>query len=139
MHGVRASGHSSTNEEADCGDIGDMEGIKKAEKKRTRYGSRRPQTEAEIGTDAKHASKKKKRTVKGGTGVALGSHQPGDGDAGEIEQEDHNDWICGVCCLSEAFDGSDLMLCDGPCLRSFHIGCLEKSKDLVSFTARQIN
>ena len=31
----------------------------------------------------------------------------------------------------EALDDSDLVLCDGPCLRSFHIGCLQ-AKQLSS-------
>lgn len=37
---------------------------------------------------------------------------------------DRNEWICAICDQLEAFDDSDLILCDGPCLRSFHIGCL---------------
>lgn len=37
---------------------------------------------------------------------------------------DRNEWICAVCDQLEAFDDSNLILCDGPCLRSFHIGCL---------------
>ena len=45
---------------------------------------------------------------------------------------DNNDWICSYCNLSESFDGSDLVLCDGPCLRSFHMGCLDQRPDLVS-------
>lgn len=44
---------------------------------------------------------------------------------------DNNDWICSYCNLSESFDGSDLVLCDGPCLRSFHMGCLDQRPDLV--------
>jgi hypothetical protein len=107
------------------------------DKKRTRYSSRRPQKDDNIDTDAKSSSTKTKKKIKGAKGAAPGHQQKqqqqgGDEDGSTEEQEDHNDWICGVCCLSEAFDGSDLMLCDGPCLRSFHIGCLEKSKDLVN-------
>ncbi len=45
----------------------------------------------------------------------------------KAEMADKNDWICGVCKLLEAADGSDLLLCDGVCKRSFHAGCL-KSK-----------
>jgi hypothetical protein len=30
--------------------------------------------------------------------------------------------------MMEANDGTDLLLCDGPCLRSFHLGCLEKAE-----------
>lgn len=37
---------------------------------------------------------------------------------------DRNEWICAICDQLEAFDDSNLILCDGPCLRSFHIGCL---------------
>ncbi len=42
-------------------------------------------------------------------------------------ERDNNDWICGICNLMESVDNTALMLCDGPCLRSFHLGCL-KSK-----------
>ena len=42
-------------------------------------------------------------------------------------ERDNNDWVCGICNLMESVDSSALMLCDGPCLRSFHLGCL-KSK-----------
>jgi hypothetical protein len=49
-----------------------------------------------------------------------------------LDIPDNNDWICGHCGQSDAFDGSDLVLCDGPCLRSFHIGCLDQRPDLVS-------
>lgn len=45
--------------------------------------------------------------------------------------KDDNDWICSACYQSEAFDGSDLVLCDGPCLRSYHIGCLDQGPNLV--------
>ena len=41
------------------------------------------------------------------------------------EEEDDNDWICSVCSMYESEDGSDLLMCDGPCMRSFHKGCLE--------------
>lgn len=42
----------------------------------------------------------------------------------EKVEVDTNDWICGVCNLLEAADGTDLLLCDGACKRSFHSGCL---------------
>ena len=40
------------------------------------------------------------------------------------EGEDDNDWVCGECGMLEAPDGSPLALCDGPCMRSFHLTCL---------------
>lgn len=44
--------------------------------------------------------------------------------------EDKNDWLCGICNEFETLEGSDLILCDGPCHRSFHISCLnEKGKN----------
>lgn len=39
--------------------------------------------------------------------------------------EDHNDWACTVCNMIETMDNDILVLCDGPCLRSFHHGCLD--------------
>lgn len=38
--------------------------------------------------------------------------------------EDDNEWVCGVCKMLEAADGSALALCDGPCMQSFHTSCL---------------
>ena len=38
---------------------------------------------------------------------------------------DKNEWVCGKCGFLNAEDGSDLVLCDGPCLGSFHLGCLD--------------
>ena len=40
------------------------------------------------------------------------------------KDKDNNEWVCSICEFLEAPDDSDLLLCDGPCLRSFHIGCL---------------
>lgn len=37
---------------------------------------------------------------------------------------DRSEWICSLCGQLEARDGSVLLLCDGACLRSFHVGCL---------------
>ena len=49
----------------------------------------------------------------------------GIGGEDDIEEEtDINDWVCGICWKLEAKYGSKLLLCDGPCLRSFHIECL---------------
>ena len=45
---------------------------------------------------------------------------------------DNNDWICSLCNHSESHNGTDLVLCDGPCLRSFHVGCLDQMPDQVS-------
>eukprot|EP00606_Chrysophyceae_sp_TOSAG23-5_P001539 GSChrysophyteH2.ASY1.ANO1.819.1 assembled CDS len=39
--------------------------------------------------------------------------------------EDDNDWVCGICEMLEAEEGSELMLCDGPCMRSFHTKCID--------------
>ena len=44
---------------------------------------------------------------------------------GTANTPDHSEWFCGQCGLLESHDDSDLILCDGPCLRSFHIGCLD--------------
>lgn len=44
----------------------------------------------------------------------------------EPQQDDH-DWLCDICDLLESADGSDLVLCDGPCKKSFHRGCLLQS------------
>lgn len=41
---------------------------------------------------------------------------------------DYNEWVCGLCGLLDCNDGSLLILCDGPCKRSFHTGCLNLSK-----------
>lgn len=40
------------------------------------------------------------------------------------KNDDQNDWICKICDRFEAEDGTDLLLCDGPCKGSFHYGCL---------------
>ena len=37
---------------------------------------------------------------------------------------DDNEWVCALCSQLASADGSDLLLCDGECLRSFHTGCL---------------
>jgi hypothetical protein len=49
------------------------------------------------------------------------------------EEEDYEDsmrreWVCSVCSQLEAPDGSDLILCDGLCKRSFHLMCLNLSE-----------
>ena len=44
----------------------------------------------------------------------------------EIGTTDHNEFLCGKCGQIEAEDGSEFALCDGACLRSFHVGCLVK-------------
>jgi hypothetical protein len=48
------------------------------------------------------------------------------------EMVDQNDWICAICHEFEAFDGSNLICCDGPCLRAVHMGCLGISKENLS-------
>ena len=45
---------------------------------------------------------------------------------------DDNDWVCTVCGLSETFNEDDeLLLCDGPCLRSFHTSCIGSKRKLA--------
>ena len=44
---------------------------------------------------------------------------------------DNNEWICGHCGFLKSEDGTDLVLCDGPCLRSFHLGCLDAQSKKV--------
>ena len=46
----------------------------------------------------------------------------------ETDVEDNNDFLCSICEQLEADDHSDLILCDGPCLKSWHLGCMG-SKD----------
>ena len=41
--------------------------------------------------------------------------------------EDKNECLCGVCGFLEGY-GSELILCDGPCLKSFHINCIKDSR-----------
>ena len=48
------------------------------------------------------------------------------------DKADHNDFICATCNLFEASDHSDLILCDGPCLQSWHLGCMGVGKDKVN-------
>ena len=38
--------------------------------------------------------------------------------------EELADWVCAICRQMEAVDGSDLLLCEGGCRRSFHFYCL---------------
>ena len=44
---------------------------------------------------------------------------------------DHNDFLCATCNLFEADNHSDLILCDGPCLQSWHLGCMGVGRDSV--------
>jgi hypothetical protein len=53
-----------------------------------------------------------------------------DGDIGDAE--DHNDWLCTICMNFQAPDFSELLLCDGGCLRSFHLGCLGFKREELS-------
>jgi hypothetical protein len=46
------------------------------------------------------------------------------------EEQDLNDWICSVCMCLESSTGSKLLLCDGPCLRSFHVDCLSEKVNM---------
>jgi ribosomal protein S19E (S16A) len=40
---------------------------------------------------------------------------------------DYNDWKCTICGMVEDIKGTQLLLCDGPCRRSYHEGCLQSS------------
>lgn len=54
-----------------------------------------------------------------------------DEDADGGAEADDNDWLCATCGMYEDALGSELLLCDGVCKRSFHNGCLsdkEKSR-----------
>lgn len=42
--------------------------------------------------------------------------------------KDHNDWNCTNCGMLEAVNGSDLVMCDGPCKRSFHQECMSSEE-----------
>ena len=41
--------------------------------------------------------------------------------------KDRNEDICGKCEKYETFEGDPLLCCDGPCLRAFHLSCLNLS------------
>lgn len=76
-----------------------------------------PDTGSSTANDgANHHGKKRKKIKKSGDV---------DGDDGECGQvTDDNEWICTICSQLKSSDGTDLLLCDGGCKRSFHTGCL---------------
>lgn len=41
---------------------------------------------------------------------------------------DDNEWVCPLCNCLHTNSGSVLLLCDGPCKRSFHLDCLGMSE-----------
>lgn len=43
-----------------------------------------------------------------------------------------DDWICATCGQLDTPCMSDMVTCDGPCLRSFHVVCLELGEDALS-------
>ena len=45
-------------------------------------------------------------------------------DSDDKLEKDDNEWVCAICNQLKSEDNSDLVLCDGDCLRSFHSGCL---------------
>jgi hypothetical protein len=47
---------------------------------------------------------------------------------------DDNEWICGICGYLNTEDGTDLVLCDGPCKGSYHMGCLDAKSKKVRIT-----
>ncbi len=64
----------------------------------------------------------------------LRDDSPGDGDtigSSSLTDTDENDWHCSICMQISMptsgllVDKTELVCCDGPCLRSFHMGCLE--------------
>lgn len=50
-------------------------------------------------------------------------------------EKDHNDWFCTNCGMLEAVQGTDLVLCDGLCRRSFHLECLSRDEH-ANYTAQ---
>ncbi|CAB1114735.1 unnamed protein product [Ectocarpus sp. CCAP 1310/34] len=42
-----------------------------------------------------------------------------------------DDWICAVCSQLDTPCMSDMVTCDGPCLRSFHVVCLDLGEDAL--------
>lgn len=43
-----------------------------------------------------------------------------------------DDWICGMCSQLDTPCMSDMVTCDGPCLRSFHVVCLDVDEEALS-------
>jgi hypothetical protein len=68
--------------------------------------------EAKAAKAAKEAIKKKPKLA------SKDEHGP------DCDVKDDNEWVCSICSQLRSSDGSDLLLCDGECLRSFHAGCL---------------
>lgn len=52
----------------------------------------------------------------------------------DLEDSMRREWVCSVCYQLEAPDDSVLILCDGLCKRSFHLGCLNLSEVSTSFS-----
>lgn len=50
-------------------------------------------------------------------------------------EKDHNDWYCSNCGMLEAVGGSDLVLCDGLCRRSFHTECFSE-EEMQNYTSQ---
>ncbi len=69
---------------------------------------------------------------------------PDDGDTVmSLTEEDANDWHCSICMKISVSGGSlvdktELVCCDGPCLRSFHMGCLEPDNDVHELFLNQV-
>lgn len=61
----------------------------------------------------KSKNKKKNRTTKGKK---------------RAKKERPNDWQCSYCGMIQSLGGSDLIMCDGPCLKSYHAECLMKMR-----------
>ena len=56
-------------------------------------------------------------------------------EKGPKVEKDHNDWFCTNCGMLEAVQGTDLVLCDGLCRRSFHLECLSRDEH-ANYTAQ---
>lgn len=96
-------------------------------------GAPAPESEAIVGSTscagASHAA----------VGVAGCAPKPDPSDCGAGDEAtdtktsaDNNDWLCSVCDgLPMATDGEDelMVCCDGPCLRSFHVRCIDDEVD----------
>lgn len=47
------------------------------------------------------------------------------GGSGSANSNTPEDWICAMCWKLDTPCMSDMVVCDGPCLRSFHVVCLD--------------
>ncbi|CBJ25830.1 conserved unknown protein [Ectocarpus siliculosus] len=76
--------------------------------------------EGEGGTADGETAAGKKRTNRKASAVEGG---------GAVNSAD--DWICAMCSQLDTPCMSDMVTCDGPCLRSFHVVCLDLGEDAL--------